>query len=70
MKRAKPKPAWASRRLELESAENHFEAASSYFQKTVTQMRDAAREVSRAATRLTNARKALRRPSQERKSRT
>ena len=52
------KPTWKDRQLELESAKNHFEAATAYFQKTVTAMRDAAAECSRAATRLTNARRA------------
>lgn len=53
------RPTRREQQIELEDAENHFDASLSYHQKCVTAMRDSAAEVSRAATRLTNARKAM-----------
>jgi hypothetical protein len=53
------KPTWANRRVELEAAETHFDASLKHHQRCVTELRDSAAEVSRAATRLANARKAM-----------
>ena len=55
-----------NKKLELECAERDFEHSSEHFQKTVIAMRDAADEVSRAAKRLTAARKAIAKAPQKR----
>jgi hypothetical protein len=56
---AELKPTWPVRRVELEVAETHFDASLRHHQRCVTELRDSAAEVSRAATRLTNARRTM-----------
>lgn len=53
------KPSRKEREYDLECAQEAFDALLSHHQKCVVALRDSAAAVSRAATRLTNARKAM-----------